>query len=204
MFYRRKVILGLLEVFGNELEKIRLQKLLFLLSRQQAKPDYDFVPYKYGCYSFSANADLTAMVKKGILIETELDFRKNDLNHYFKSLKPADQEYIQEIKNRYGAMSGVSLMKHTYINYPFWAIKSRKAKEILEETYYHKVLNAVPVSDETVLFTIGYEGISLEEYLVRLIKNDVKVLVDCKEKSAKHEVWVQQDPAAALLQCLRY
>jgi uncharacterized protein (DUF488 family) len=31
-----------------------------------------------------------------------------------------------------------------------------------------------------VLFTIGYEGISLEEYLVRLLKNDVKVLVDVR------------------------
>lgn len=180
MFYRRKVILGLLETFGNELEKIRLQKLLFLLSRQQAKADYDFVPYKYGCYSFSANADLTTMVKRGILTETESDFKKNETTPYFKSLKPADQKNIQEIKNRYGAMNGVSLMKHTYINYPFWAIKSRKAKEILEETYYQKVLNAVPVSDETVLFTIGYEGISLEENLLRLIKNDVKVLVDVR------------------------
>lgn len=84
------------------------------------------------------------------------------------------------IKNRYGAMNGVSLMKHTYINYPFWAIKSRKAKEILKETYYHKVLNVVPVSDETVLFTIGYEGVSLEKYLLRLLKNDVKVLVDVR------------------------
>lgn len=80
MFYRRKIILGLLEAFGNELEKIRLQKLLFLLSRQQAMPDYDFVPYKFSCYSFSANADLTAMVKKGILTETESDFRKNYAN----------------------------------------------------------------------------------------------------------------------------
>lgn len=180
MFYRRKIILALLEAFGNVLEKIRLQKLLFLLSRQQSKPDYDFVPYKYGCYSFSANADLIAMVKKGTLTETEGDFRKNDTTSYFKSLKPADQKYIQEVKSRYGNMNATSLMKHTYINYPFWAIKSRKAKELLDETCYNKILNAVPVSDETVLFTIGYEGISLEEYLLRLLKNDVKVLVDVR------------------------
>jgi uncharacterized protein (DUF488 family) len=30
------------------------------------------------------------------------------------------------------------------------------------------------------LFTIGYEGISLEEYLNKLIKNDVKVLCDVR------------------------
>lgn len=30
MYYRRKIILSLLQVFGGELEKIQLQKLLFL------------------------------------------------------------------------------------------------------------------------------------------------------------------------------
>lgn len=169
-----------MEVFGNELEKIRLQKLLFLLSRQQSKPDYEFVPYKYGCYSFSANADLTAMVKKGMLIETISSFRKDDATTYFNSLRPADQENIQEIKTRYGTMNATVLMKHTYINYPFWAIKSLKAKEILEEKYYNRVINAITPSDTTVLFTIGYEGVSLEAYLLKLLKNDVKVLVDVR------------------------
>ena len=170
----------MLEVFGNELEKIRLQKLLFLLSRNQIKPEYDFIPYKYGCYSFSANADLTAMVRQGILQESESDFAKNDEVEYFKTLKLIDQKKILELKESYGKMNANSLMKHTYMNYPFWAIKSLKAKEILDEKYYGKVLNAIPKSDKTTLFTIGYEGISLEEYLTRLVRNDVKILVDVR------------------------
>lgn len=180
MFYRRKIILGMLEVFGNELEKIRLQKLLFLLSKNQIKPEYDFIPYKYGCYSFSANADLTAMVRQGILQESEANFAKNDDVEYFKTLKLIDQKKIQDLKESYGKMNANSLMKHTYMNYPFWAIKSLKAKEILDEKYYGKVLNAIPKSDKTTLFTIGYEGISLEEYLIRLVRNDVKILVDVR------------------------
>lgn len=51
--------MSLLQLFEGELEKIRLQKLLFLFTQQQAKAEYDFVPYKYGCFSYSANADLT-------------------------------------------------------------------------------------------------------------------------------------------------
>ena len=170
----------MLEVFGNELEKIRLQKLLFLLSKNQIKPEYDFIPYKYGCYSFSANADLTAMVRQGILQESEANFAKNDDVEYFKTLKLIDQKKIQDLKESYGKMNANSLMKHTYMNYPFWAIKSLKAKEILDEKYYGKVLNAIPKSDKTTLFTIGYEGISLEEYLIRLVRNDVKILVDVR------------------------
>ena len=33
MFYRRKIVLALLQVFQGELEKLRLQKLLFLLTQ---------------------------------------------------------------------------------------------------------------------------------------------------------------------------
>lgn len=53
MYYRRKLLLAMLEAFDNRLNKISLQKLLMLLSKQQQKPDFHFVPYKYGCYSFS-------------------------------------------------------------------------------------------------------------------------------------------------------
>ena len=46
MFYRRKILLALMQVFGGELEKISLQKLLFLFMKHKQNPEYDFVPYK--------------------------------------------------------------------------------------------------------------------------------------------------------------
>ncbi len=74
-------------------------------------------------------------------------------------------------------------MKLTYLNYQYFAINSVKAKEILNEEQYDKVLKAKPINANTILYTIGYEGISLEEYLNRLIKNDVKVLVDVRNNA---------------------
>lgn len=180
MFYRRKLLLSLLEIFGNELEKIRLQKLLFLLTKKQVKQDYEFVPYKFGCYSFSANADLTAMVKKGLVTETDSSFRKNDNISYFELLKPADKKLINDTKELYGNMNSNSLMKHTYINHPFWAIKSLVAKDILTPVLYQRVEDSKPKIEETTLYTIGYEGISLENYFLKLLSNDVKVLVDVR------------------------
>ena len=180
MFYRRKLLLSLLEIFGNELEKIRLQKLLFLLTKKQVKQDYEFVPYKFGCYSFSANADLTAMVKKGLITETDSSFRKNDNISYFELLRPLDKKLINDTKEFYGNMNSNSLMKHTYINHPFWAIKSLVAKDILTPDLYKRVEDAKPKIEETILYTIGYEGISLENYFLKLLSNDVKVLVDVR------------------------
>lgn len=180
MFYRRKIILALLQLFEGQLDKIRLQKLLFLFANKQAKAEYDFIPYKFGCYSYSANADMTAMVTRGFLTEDEKTFAKKDPTDYLKLLKPADLKLLQEVKTNYGKMSANALMKHTYINFPFYAIKSEVAENILSQEELEKVTKAKPKSNKTVLFTIGYEGISLEEYLVRLLKNDVKVLVDVR------------------------
>lgn len=180
MFYRRKIILALLQIFDGSLDKIRLQKILFLLAKRQEKADYDFIPYKFGCFSYSANSDLTVMVKKGLLDESERSFEKNDTIDYVKQLKLKDQILLHEIKSNYGKMSAAALMKHTYVNYPFYAIRSEVAESILTKEELMKVQRSRPKAESTVLYTIGYEGISLEEYLIRLIKNDVKVLVDVR------------------------
>lgn len=180
MFYRRKIILALLQIFDGQLDKIRLQKLLFLFSQKQSKAEYNFIPYKFGCYSYSANADMMTMIAKGFLSQDEKTFTKKDPTDYLNQLKPADLKLLLEVKANYGKMSSNALIKHTYINFPFYAIKSEVAENILNKEELEKVTKAKPKSNKTILFTIGYEGISLEEYLVRLLKNDVKVLVDVR------------------------
>lgn len=120
------------------------------------------------------------MVSKGLLAESQKHFDKLDKADYLKLIKPEDFKRLQHVKSEYGNMSLKVLMKHTYINHPFYATKSEVAGDILTETELQKIKDAKPRSNETVLFTIGYEGISLEEYLVRLLKRDVKVLVDVR------------------------
>ncbi len=183
MFYRRKIILALLQAFDGNLPKISLQKLLFLFANRQAKPDYDFVPYLYGCYSFSANADLNAMVKQGQLSEDKISFTKIGTVDYVKVLTKEDIKILIDIKDKYYKLSTNSLMKLTYLNYQYYAINSVKAKEILNDVQYDKVLQAKPIATNTILYTIGYEGISLEAYLNRLVKNDVKILVDVRNNA---------------------
>jgi uncharacterized protein (DUF488 family) len=170
------------------LDKIRLQKLLFLFTDKQGKAEYDFIPYKFGCFSYSANADMTAMVTRGILNEDEKHFFLKgpdssigeSSTDYLKQLKPADLKLLHEVKANYGNMSTTALMKYTYINFPFLATRSEVAPTILTRDELEIVAKACPKGTEELLFTIGYQGISLEEYLVRLLKNDVKVLVDVR------------------------
>ncbi len=180
MFYRRKIILALLQVFGGRLEKINLQKLLFLVCQKQKEPEYDFIPYLYGCYSHSAKADLFTMVKKEFLTEDETGYSKKDRKNYLVLLDEEDKKLINQAYFLYSKMDGDSLMKHTYTNFPYYAINSTTAERLLTKEQIEKVNAFIPALTNTTLYTIGYEGISLEAYLNKLITNDIKVLVDVR------------------------
>jgi len=183
MYYRRKILLALLEVFDNKLDKISLQKLLMLLTKQQLKPDFHFVPYKYGCFSFQANADLATMTKYNQVRGDSSSWVKTDDEKYLLSLKERDRQAIRYIKHQYGSKNADELIKLTYVKYPYFAINSSIAESRLSEEEYQKVLDTRPISDKTILFTIGYEGVSLEEYLNKIILNDIKVLCDVRKNS---------------------
>lgn len=180
MFYRRKIILALLQVFGGKLEKVNMQKLLFLVCNRQKDPDYDFIPYLYGCYSHSAKADLNTMVQKEYLTEDEVSYSKKDKKNYMALLDEEDRKLVNEIYELYNKKDTASLMKHTYINFPYYAINSTMAAKLLGHEQLQKVNTSRPSLSNTVLYTVGYEGISLEAYLNKLIKHDVKVLVDVR------------------------
>ncbi len=184
MYYRRKIILSLIQVFNGELEKIQLQKLLFLFTKfQKEKKAFDFVPYKYGCYSFQANADLLTLKKYGIVSETTKSWKKEDGVNYLIELTKEDKKTISDFKIIYANKTSDDLINLTYKRYPYYAINSIVAEEYLSQEEFKNLDNYRSFEDEIVLFTIGYQGISLEAFLNKLIKNNVKVLCDVRKNA---------------------
>lgn len=183
MYYRRKVILSLIETFNGELEKFQLQKLLMLFSLYQKNASYHFVPYKYGCFSFQANADLATMKKYEWVEENEKSWKKITKQSYFNELTESDKKALTELKNIFNHKSSEYLIKHTYRNHPYYAINSKIAHQVLNQEELKKVVKQKPISTRKALFTIGYEGVSIEQYINKLIKADVKVLCDVRKNS---------------------
>lgn len=184
MYYRRKIILSLLQVFNSELEKIQLQKLLFLFTRyQKDKKAFDFVPYKFGCFSFQANADLLTLKKYGIVTESDKFWKKEDEVNYLNELKIEDKKTINDFKIIYANKNSDDLIKLTYKRYPYYSINSTVAEKHLTNEELKSLDDYRCFEDEIVLFTIGYEGITLETYLNKLIKNNIKVLCDVRKNA---------------------
>ena len=187
MYYRRKILLSLLENFNGELNKTSLQKLLFIYTRWQEKKAFDFVPYKYGCYSFQANQDLKTLGKYGLVQESTKAnsplWVKSTDEDFTPTLNKTDKVLMVKLKSAYNEMSREELIKYTYRNYPYYAIKSEIAHKVLTQQELEKVEEQKRTFSETKLFSIGYEGKSLEHYLNQLIINDVKLLCDVRKNS---------------------
>ncbi|SFE55913.1 Uncharacterized conserved protein, DUF488 family [Thermophagus xiamenensis] len=172
--------MSIIELLGGTVDKLRLQKILFLYSQRKSSAEYDFIPYKYGGYSFTAHADINAMLRSGILSEAGVQYSKKDTISYFSQIKEKDKALITSVVSEYGKMSNKALLRHTYLNFPFYAIRSDIAQDMLPGKLYQRIENAVPTVHGIIMFTIGYEGISLEKYLLKLIENGVKLLVDVR------------------------
>ena len=183
MFYRRKVLLALIQKAGGRINKYRLQKFMFLMSQEQAEPTYHFLPYHYGSFSFESYADLRALVKHGMVAESPGEWELKSGDNFFASLKAEDRQLVARVEEEFRHLSEDELIRLTYVKFPFFAIHSKVAATLLNKSELAAVEAARPAQDETQLFTLGYEGLSVEEYLLRLIKNNVKVLCDVRRNA---------------------
>jgi uncharacterized protein (DUF488 family) len=181
MYYRRKVAMAILEMAGGNLGKTDLQKMVFLFSKMQEKPAYDFFPYKYGCFSLQLDQDLLTLQKYGYLEINEDGWHLQKKNIFISSLNTSDQIQISTYEKLYGNLKGMDLIQYVYQNYPYYAIHSEIAKTILNPQEWEKVQSIQTKEPQNALYTIGYEGKSAETFTNQLIQNNVRVLCDIRK-----------------------
>jgi len=92
MYYRRKILPALIEVFGGSLPSTDCEKLLFNFCQQTGKNHYDFFPYKYGPFSFLSYYDKRRMIDLGLLKQAD-DFQLSTKHSYLNELTPADKTF---------------------------------------------------------------------------------------------------------------
>jgi len=183
MYYRRKILLALLErAKTREISKLSLQKLLFLFCQKQKNTVYDFIPYHYGCYSFTANKDLSLLSNYYNLLEdNKTTWRLITKENYLNHLSINDTEIIENIFFDYEEEKQSQLLLTIYKKYPYYAIRS---KRILSDSELIRIQNErklISSQSSSTLFTLGYEGKSIEQYLNELIRNNISLLIDIRK-----------------------
>lgn len=180
-YYRQRFLLILLKQAGGKLSKVDFQKLIFLSQRKENLAFYDFVPYHYGCYSFQAQSDIELMGKVGWfnIGENGVELCEDP----YGQLQGNGSVAVARFSKKYKEFRGRKLVAYVYEHYPYYATRSKIAEDVLTSRSFEKVRQVEESyqKKESRLFTIGYEGISFENYVNKLIKNDVHILCDVRK-----------------------
>jgi len=196
-FTRQKFLLTFISYAGKSISKLDLQKLLFLYHRKQQAAHFEFIPYLYGCYSFQANADLEVLEHQGWLTVHDAHITVSGDS----VLLFTEREQIQSFFSEHTSLTGNDLIASVYRTYPYYAINSRIAANILTKQEVDKIndIRNKYKKQESGLFTIGYEGVTFEAYINTLIRNNIHVLCDVRNNPLSRKFGFSKSTLAAVL-----
>lgn len=182
LFSRQRQLLGLLTALGGSSGTLDFQKLLFLYSQELGPSEgapYDFVPYKYGAFSFTSYADRRKLIERGLLQDGD-GWHITDEGR--TAVGRAVDTRLSDFARRHRGIHGDALVADTYRRYPFFAIRSEIADRVLDgdDPALARIDAVRAKARGPALSTIGYEGHTLESYLTVLIKAGVTILCDVR------------------------
>ena len=185
LFDRQRLLLTMLDAIGGPVANTDFQKLLFLYTRQcEASPTYDFVPYKYGAFSFTSYSDKRRLTDAGFLTEDENQWQLTDAGRQVARKQAVMPLVVARFCRDHATLRGNALIAEQYRKFPYYATRSEIVEKVLPDAESRqRVLEAIPKKVRAGLVTIGYEGRSLEAYLNLLLQNSVTLLCDVRRNS---------------------
>ena len=98
-------------------------------------------------------------------------------------LKTADSNQLFKCPKETKKMNGDDLINFVYKNHPYYAINSKIINRICSSKEKTQISNeqARITQNTSVIYTLGYEGISLETYINKLIKKNIGLLCDVRK-----------------------
>lgn len=182
MLIRQKVVLTLLSQAKKPLSPIVFVKLAFLLRQETDVGEgcafYDFVPYKYGPFSFALYRELSKLRRDGYVTPNEEQIALSERTlgsegEKIEELPATFKEAIDKIFTRYRRKSQSELVKDVYARYPWYATKSEFAD--LRPKSSVRVKNA-----DLAVYTAGYEGKSVDAFFDHLLRKGIRRIVDVR------------------------
>ncbi|GLV54366.1 hypothetical protein KDH_12140 [Dictyobacter sp. S3.2.2.5] len=180
MFYRRKILLALLEAFGGSLDMLDCQKLLLLLCLRRGKQYYDFFPHATGNKSFILVQDHNRLIDLGLLAAQD-NFHLAAAGPYIDQVQAKDRAVLYALAAEIGALRGEALLHKAALEAPHYFSYGPLGKPLFSNPRDEYLSANWTESQEPTFFTIGYEGLSIDAYLGLLISNNVAALIDVRK-----------------------
>ena len=178
-----KGIIYLLNNNKSKMSKLRLVKLMFLVSKRI--PLYYFVPYKYGPFSFQLYHDLSHLERDGLVSidDDSVQLAKNEL----PSLDLKIKNIVRMNSERFSALDDKALLDYVYEENPEFTIFSQYKKRMEYDR------------NSSGIVTIGYEGKTIDKFLYELIKNKIGIVADVRRNAYSMKFGFQRNKLNELL-----
>lgn len=183
LYGRQKTLLALLDAVGGNLNRLDFQKLLLLYCQeQQQAASYEFVPYRFGGFSFTSYADRPRLISQGLLTDQDHLWELTKAGRRAAIVAPTVRRKLVEFARQHEKLRGDALVAEAYRRHPYYAIRSEMAERLFRKDKHSMaaIVAARPPPAKAGICTIGYEGRSLEGYLNRLIVTGVSLLCDVR------------------------
>ena len=178
MLRRQRTILKLFSTADCPIPATKFQKYVFLLRQEtflgRDSTFYDFLPYKYGPYSFAAQREIEALTAYGYLALSGSLLSLTTLGKREAVTVDSDtSRAVLAIVSKYGKIGLQPLLKDVYVRYP-WYARNSELQELVPDGVKKPKRAAVAV------YTIGYEGRSVDGFLDKLLHVGVRRIIDVR------------------------
>jgi uncharacterized protein (DUF488 family) len=177
MLNRQKCILYMMEQADRPVNHLELVKWAFLLAEEMPSKGgtsfYDFIPYHYGPFSFTLFREMDNLVRNGYLRVVQGDNREawelipeipKNTGNLSKDVLSDAARVVQRFQN---SPSG-DLLNYVYDQFP-WYTANSKVRQLERRGVA-----------EIAVYTIGYEGSSIDLLLNTLMQAGVHCIVDVR------------------------
>jgi len=182
MLRRQRTLLNLLDTAGRSVSATQLQKYLFLLRQETFLESdsafYDFLPYRFGPFSFSAHRETGALIDYGY-IQSSKSGSTTCLTVTSLGAKEAaavDSDTTRAIRfvlTKSGNASARDLMKDVYKRYSWFASNSEYTELVPSDGQKSKTA-------KPAVYTMGYEDRSVDGFFNRLLFEGIRTIIDVR------------------------
>jgi uncharacterized protein (DUF488 family) len=119
------------------------------------------------------------MIDLGLLKSAD-DFQLNTKRSYLNELKTTDKSALLKFKSTMGDLHGDKLVKKTYRDFPHFTSRSKIASRHFTPDEIKQLQFAWNTDTKPAVFSNGYEGLTIDAFLNKLISNNITIVVDVR------------------------
>jgi len=196
MLIRQKVVLHLINQAGGRISRIQLVKWAFLLVQTSPSPKlqtfYQFIPYRYGPFSFTLYHEVDTLIRKGYLKAPSEHTIQLASDSAIPPLDDALKHEIEAFSNKHSKLPEKKLLNIVYTRYPWFTINAVHLNRRM----------AKPPRAKCAVYTAGYERLQVDGFLNMLLRAGIRQVIDVRSNPVSRRYGFHKSTLSRLCQRL--